>query len=142
MLKEPIPDIVSELTFTTSRSSGPGGQNVNKVETKVEVKFDIIHSNVLSPYQKSKLVTELGSKLIQETTISVTSQEKRTQLQNKENAIKKLYIILEDALMEDKERIPTKPSSESINNRLKSKKKESDQKKFRGNLKGRMDKDG
>jgi ribosome-associated protein len=142
MLKEPIPDIVSELTFTTSRSSGPGGQNVNKVETKVEVKFDIINSNVLSPYQKSKLVTELGSKLIQETTISVTSQEKRTQLQNKENAIKKLYIILEDALMEDKERIPTKPSAESINNRLKSKKKESEQKKYRGNLKGRMDKDG
>ncbi len=142
MLKEPIPDIVSELTFTTSRSSGPGGQNVNKVETKVEVKFDIINSNVLSPYQKSKLVTELGSKLIQETTISVTSQEKRTQLQNKENAIKKLYIILEEALMEDKERIPTKPSSESINNRLKSKKKESEQKKYRGNLKGMLDNDG
>ena len=142
MLKEPIPDIISELIITTSRSSGPGGQNVNKVETKVEVKFDIINSSLLSAYQKSKLVTELGSKLIQETTLSVTSQEKRTQLQNKENAIKKLYIILEDALMEDKERIPTKPSSESINNRLKSKKKESEQKKYRGNLKGKMDKDG
>jgi ribosome-associated protein len=142
MLKEPIPDIISELTVTTSRSSGPGGQNVNKVETKVEIKFDIINSSLLSPYQKSKLVKELGSKLIQETTLSVTSQEKRTQLKNKENAIKKLYIILEEALMEDKERIPTKPSSESINNRLISKKKESEQKKYRGNLKGRMDKEG
>ena len=142
MLKEPIPDIISELTVTTSRSSGPGGQNVNKVETKVEIKFDIINSSLLSPYQKSRLVAELGSKLIQETTLSVTSQEKRTQLQNKENAIKKLYVILEEALMEDKERIPTRPSSESINNRLISKKKESEQKKYRGNLKGRMDKDG
>jgi ribosome-associated protein len=133
-----IPDLSSELIITTSRSSGPGGQHVNKVETKVEIKIDILRSKLLTQEQKEKILFVLGNKLIQGAVLSVTSQEKRSQIQNKENAARKLYTILEEVLQEEKERIPTLPTEESKAVRIQGKKRESEHKKFRGNLKGKI----
>lgn len=115
-------DLSPELNFQTSRSSGPGGQNVNKVESKVELRFDIEASEILSAEVKARLLEKLHSRLVQETIILVTAQEKRTQLQNKEVAVQKFYKIIEEALIEKKKRKPTKPSLADVQKRLKAKK--------------------
>lgn len=133
-----LPDISSELSFITSRSSGPGGQNVNKVETKVEVRFDINKSALLTYYQRKKLLNKLANRLSQDSVLIVASQEKRSQVQNKNNAVEKLYDILNEALHERAERKATKPTKASVDNRIKSKKIESEFKKFRGNLAGKI----
>ena len=139
MKHEPLPDLSSEMIITTSRSSGPGGQNVNKLETKVEIKLDVRNSSLLTPDQKERILLKLGNKLIQSSVLAVSSQEGRTQGKNKENAVKKLYKILEEALEEEKERVPTRPTEESKEIRMKVKRKLSENKKFRGNLKGKVE---
>jgi ribosome-associated protein len=124
-------DLSTELNFQTSRSSGPGGQNVNKVESKVELRFDIEASEILSPEIKAMLLDKLKTRLVQETVVLVTAQEKRTQLQNKEVAIQKFYKIIEDALIEKKKRKPTKPSLADVQKRLKTKKINAEKKSLR-----------
>ena len=126
-----LPNLLPEFRFQTSRSGGAGGQHVNKVETKVEVRFDIPNSKLLSEENKAKLLERLKPKLTFEGIISVTSQASRSQLKNKELAVKKLIKLLRKALKEPKNRKSTRPNRAAIEQRLKQKKSHSEKKQLR-----------
>lgn len=127
-------DILSnELEFSTSRSSGPGGQNVNKVNTKVTLRWNVKNSSLLTPEEKEQLLQKLSTRLTTEGELIVSSQDKRSQLQNKEEALSKLDLLLKKAFMKKKKRKATKPSKSSVKSRLDRKKKHSDKKKMRQN---------
>lgn len=121
----------SELIFTMSRSSGPGGQNVNKVNTKVTLKFDVTQSLVLTPEEKEIIAAKLATKMTTEGVLIITSQDKRSQLQNKEEAVAKLEAWMTKAFAKKKARKATKPSKGSIQNRINKKKKASEKKQWR-----------
>jgi ribosome-associated protein len=116
-----LPDLSAEFQFATSRSSGPGGQNVNKVNSKVELRFDIAHSEILTTEQKEILLQKLTSKITSDGILSVVSQRDRSQLANKEDVISKFYTLLARALKPQKPRKKTKPSKSSVEKRLTSK---------------------
>lgn len=118
-------DFSSEFTFSASRSGGAGGQNVNKVNTKVELRFDIAASSLLSDDEKIQILGKLKSKLTIEGVLIVVSQEERTQLKNKEICIEKFYNMLEKALTVAKKRKPNKPTAASKEKRLESKRQQS-----------------
>lgn len=126
-----LEDLQKEVSFTTSRSSGPGGQHVNKVNTKVTLKFDIPGSMVLSEEEKSILQKKLSSKLTNEQVLILSSQDKRSQAQNKEAVILKFEKLIAKALTKKKKRKPTKPSKTAVQNRIEKKKKQSEKKKWR-----------
>lgn len=113
-----IPDLSGELQFYTSRSSGPGGQNVNKVNSKVELRFDLANSQLLTDEQKTILIQKLASKLTNDGLLIVVSQRDRSQLSNKEDAINRFYQLLSKALTPAKTREKTNPSRSSVEKRL------------------------
>lgn len=113
-----IPDLSAEFQFLTSRSSGPGGQNVNKVNSKVELRFDIQNSSLLSDEQKEILVVKLSAKISSEGILSIISQRHRSQLSNKEDAISKFNILISKALKPVKRRKSTRPTKGSVEKRL------------------------
>ncbi len=121
----------TEFSFKTSRSSGAGGQNVNKVSTKVELDFDVPNSTLLSEDQKAIVLKKLENRITKEGILQIVVQEERSQLGNKEIAIKKFYDLLNKCFIIKKKRRPTKPSKGSKERRLKSKKINSDIKKMR-----------
>lgn len=127
-------ELAGELAFSTSTSSGPGGQNVNKVETKVILRFDVANSSLLNEQEKEVLLKKLESKLTKEGVLILSAQEKRSQLQNKETVIMKLEKLLEKALMRKKPRKSTKPSKAAVQKRISSKKQLSEKKKWRQKL--------
>lgn len=123
--------IKSELTFSTSRSSGPGGQNVNKVNSKVTLKWDISQSPSLTEELKSHLLKKLASRITTEGVLMIVAQENRSQIQNKEEVVVKLEKLLIKAFQEKKPRKSTKPSKSSVQNRIEKKKKNSEKKQWR-----------
>ncbi|SEM92329.1 ribosome-associated protein [bacterium A37T11] len=117
-------DIAQQVHYKTSRSGGSGGQNVNKVATKVELLFNLETAVVFSTEEKHRIRTKLQSRLQSEGFIQVISQAARTQLGNKEIAQQKLIELLSLALKVQKQRKPSKPSKSIIECRLENKRRQ------------------
>ena len=132
-----LPDgrsLTTELSFSATRSSGPGGQNVNKVSTKVELRFNVADSTVLSEDEKALLMDKLAKRVTHEGELVLVSQSERTQLKNKLAVTEKFYSLIAAALKPRKKRKPTRPSAAAREKRLENKKIKSEQKAQRSKI--------
>jgi ribosome-associated protein len=120
-----------ELIYATSRSGGPGGQNVNKVSTKVELRFSISGTLLFSETEKEIILLKLKNKVNKEGELILVSQAERTQLLNKEAVTEKFYDLVSKALTIQKKRTATRPTTSSKLKRLDSKQNRSHIKKLR-----------
>ncbi|TRX58390.1 aminoacyl-tRNA hydrolase [Fulvivirga sp. M361] len=132
--KVSVSDIKAEVKVSTSRSGGPGGQHVNKVETKVQLSFDVGQSQLLTDLEKKIIKARHSSKITKEGVLIITADSKRSQLRNKELAFKKLDRLLSKAFTKKVVRKPTKPGKAAIEKRLKEKKLHAEKKKMRQKL--------
>lgn len=126
-----LPKIRTELSYKAVRSSGAGGQNVNKVSSKVVLTFDLKNSNALSDEEKLLLSTQLANRLTTEHILILTCDEDRSQLKNKAIVTQRFFNILAQNLALPKERKATKIPKSAIRKRLKDKKDISEIKKLR-----------
>ena len=121
----------NEFTFTFSRSSGPGGQNVNRVSTKVELRFDIMATQLLDENEKQLILEKLKNKINSNGELIIVSQSERTQAKNRERAIEKFYELIQNVLKPVKKRVPSKPTRGAVEKRLDQKRKLSEKKQDR-----------
>lgn len=121
----------NELEVTATRSSGAGGQHVNKTNSAVQLRFSITNSLVLSDYQKDKILKKLAHRLVKEDQILIRIEDERDQKTNKERAYEYLNKMINAALHEPKKRVATKPKKSSVQRRLKDKKNRGEIKKMR-----------
>ncbi|MBK6284088.1 MAG: aminoacyl-tRNA hydrolase [Draconibacterium sp.] len=121
----------TEVVFSATRSSGPGGQNVNKVNTQVELRFSVKNSELFSNEEKDRIFLKLKNRINSEGEFIVTSQTGRTQLNNKENALEKFFELIEKALTIRKKRLKSTPTAASRLKRLESKKSQALKKQLR-----------
>ena len=123
--------IIKELKFKAVRSSGSGGQHVNKVSSKIELTFDLENSNSLSEVEKEVLKTKLSSRLTKEKILILFCEETRSQHRNKGIAIKRFLELIKTLLIRPKKRRPSKPSLSSIKKKTEHKKRTSIKKALR-----------
>jgi ribosome-associated protein len=120
--------LFSELQFKAVRSSGAGGQHVNKVSSKIELALDVFNSQALSNIEKERIYLRLGTRLTKENILLLQCDESRSQHKNKELVKERLMALLEKAIAVPKKRRKTKPSRSAIEKRLKSKLKKAQKK--------------
>jgi ribosome-associated protein len=130
-MKPDIQLLITEVTFKTSRSGGAGGQNVNKVATKVELDFDVRNSQFLLDAQKETIELKLASRITLEGVLQIISQSERSQLGNKQLVLKKFQVLIDDCFKIQKKRKPTRISKNAKERRLKAKKQRGEIKKLR-----------
>lgn len=124
-----IPD--EELSFATSRSGGPGGQNVNKLETRVTVRLDVARSPSLTDAQRQRLLERLATRITRSGVLHVTSQKHRTQGENREAAVARLAELMAEALREEVPRKATRVSKAAKRRRVDAKKRRGQRKRER-----------
>ncbi len=117
--------------FLSSRSSGPGGQNVNKVNSRIELRIKIDECDLFTDDEKIIILEKLANKLNNENELIIVRQTERSQLKNKEKAIEAFYLLIEKTLKPKKIRVKSKPSKASIRKRLEDKKKNAEKKILR-----------
>jgi ribosome-associated protein len=127
-------DFSREFVFSASRSSGPGGQHVNKVSTRMELRFDVAASNLLSEEEKQLVFEKLASRITTAGELIIVSQSERSQLQNKDKVVEKFYALLIRALTPVKKRTRTRPTRSSVEERLDDKRKVAEKKDRRRSL--------
>jgi ribosome-associated protein len=133
-LLPPAAAFLPEIAYQTSRSSGPGGQNVNKVESRVELRWNLDQSQVLTPIQKQLILEKIAGQLTAEGYLLVVAQDDRSQLRNKEIALARFYELLQKSLRRPKPRRATRPSAGAVRQRLDSKKRQGEKKANRRKL--------
>ncbi len=129
-----IEQIKKELIYRTSRSGGKGGQNVNKLETKVEAVLQLPDSQAFSPEEKTILLAKLAHRMTAEGLVAVVNQTERSQLANKVLAEKKLLALLQKALVQVKKRRPSKVPAHVVRARIEGKKHQSEKKANRRSI--------
>ena len=128
---QPIID-ESELEFNFIRADGPGGQNVNKVATAVQLRFDVFHSTSLPEEVKSRLAKLAGRRMTQDGILVIEARRFRSQERNREDTLNRFHVLVQKALEKPKVRKKTKPTKSSQEERLKTKKHRGEIKKTRG----------
>ncbi|HPD14146.1 MAG TPA: alternative ribosome rescue aminoacyl-tRNA hydrolase ArfB [Planctomycetota bacterium] len=123
---------LAELAFRFTRSSGPGGQHVNKAATQAELAFDVAGSPSLSAEQKQRLIGRLGGYVSKEGVLRITCQSSRSQAQNREEALERFAVLLRAALHVPRTRRRTRPPRAAAERRLAAKRRRSELKRGRG----------
>jgi ribosome-associated protein len=122
---------ISQVTFTFIRSSGPGGQNVNKLSTACELRYDINADRILPAYAKEKLMEIAANRISKEGILVITGNQYRTQLQNKQAVLARLEALIMQSKHKPARRIPTRASRSSVEQRIADKKKRGESKNLR-----------
>lgn len=124
----------SEISESFSRSGGKGGQNVNKLSTKAEVRWNVDHSLAFTDEEKEKIKYVLKNRINKKGELVVISQEERSQFQNRKLAVERLNRLVSSALIQENERIPTGPTRASKERRLEEKRRQKEKKASRHQL--------